>query len=122
MRVADWLSQIAPWMTQPVSTGYPPAVKIGRATLTGADVRALYAVASHLVTRTANVQDAEVVADLVIDTALSAEGPLVAAIAAPAAEALAAAIIEGIASGRIRAAALPIAEAQTHEGRGGRRG
>ena len=80
--------------------------------LTGAEVRALYAVAAHLVTSTANVADAEAVADIVIDAALSTAGPA-AVLIAPAAEALAALVIEGIASGRIKPGAAN--EGQTHE-------
>ena len=89
-----------------------PAVTAGRVTLTGAEVRALYAVAAHLVTRTANVADAEAVADIVIDAALSTAGPA-AVLIAPAAEALAALVIEGIASGRIKPGAAN--EGQTRE-------
>ena len=89
-----------------------PAVTVGKVSLTGGQVRALYAVASHLVTRTASVRDAEAVEDIVIDAALSTAGPA-AVLIAPAAEALAALVIEGIASGRIKPGAAN--EGQTRE-------
>lgn len=99
-----------------------PAVTIGKLILTGGQVRALYDVAAHLVTGTANVPDEEAIADIVIDAALMAAGPVVATLAAPAAEALAGLIIEGIASGAIRGDPDPVHDAQTQLGRGGRRG
>ena len=90
-----------------------PAVTVGKVSLTGAQVRALYEVAAHLVTRTANVADTEAVADIVIDAALMAAGPIASTLAAPAAEALAGLIIEGIANGTIRPGSP--GEGQTHE-------
>ena len=96
-------------------TAAAPAVTVGRVTLTGAEVRALYAVASHLVTRTANVADAEAVAEITIDAALSAVAPGLAELAIPAANALADLLLEGIASGTIHGDPDPIHDAQTHE-------
>lgn len=78
----------------------PPVVKIGP--VTGAQIRALGAVAEHLAAHTAGVADAETVADTIIAGALTAAGPMVAALAAPAAEALANALIEAIAAGKIK--------------------
>ena len=79
-----------------------PAFTVGKLVLTGADVRALGSVAWRLVEGTATTEDTETVADTIIEAALSAAGGPVAALAAPAAEALAGLIIAGIAEGTIR--------------------
>ena len=83
--------------------------------LTGAQVRSLYEAAFLLFQGSAKVSDAEIVADTVIDAALSALAPGVAFIAIPASEALAAYLIEGIASGRIKGSASPILDGQTKD-------
>ncbi len=90
-----------------------PAVK-GRLTMTGSQVRALYQVVSDLATRSANVRDVETVANIAIDAALMAAGPVAASLAAPAAEAIAAFLIE-------RARPGASGEGWTRESRGGRR-
>ncbi len=99
-----------------------PAITIGKATLTGGQVRALYEVASHLVTGAANVQDEESVAEVVIDAALTLVAPGVADLAIPAANMLADLLFEGIASGTIHGDPDPIHDAQINLGRGGRQG
>ncbi len=98
-----------------IAADLAPAVTVGKVKLTGAEVRALYAVASHLVTRTATVKDADTVAEVVIDAALSVVAPGVANLAIPAANALAGLLIAGIADGTIHGDPDPIRDAQTHE-------
>ncbi len=98
-------------------SAHPPpasAVKVGRLTLTGSQVRALYNVVSHLTKGAANVRDAELVADTAIDLALASAGPVAACLAAPAAEAVANLIIE-------RARPGASGEGWARESRGGRR-
>jgi hypothetical protein len=97
-----------------------PAVSIGNVKLTGADIRAGYELFADLARGTVNVQDEEAVADIIIDTALTAAGPA-AVIAAPVLKILERRILEGIANGTIHGSLDPIHEAQTKEGRGGRR-
>jgi hypothetical protein len=119
--LGDLIRQLV--VAPPVATApAAPAIQIGKLTLTGGDVRALGAVASRLVEGAATVSDGEAVADTIIEAALrAAGGPLVATLAAPAAEALAAYIIEGIADGTIHGDPNPMRDAQTQLGRGGQR-
>ena len=97
-----------------------PAVSIGNVKLTVADIRAGYELFADLVRGTVNIKDEEAVGDIVIDGILTVAGP-VAVIAAPVLKILERRILEGIANGTIHGSPDPIREAQTKEGRGGRR-
>lgn len=90
-------------------------MKVGKFTLTGAQARALFDIASRLVKGAAGVGDVEQVADTAIEIALSAVAPGVALIAIPVAEALSAYLIEGVASGRIKGSEHPILDGQTKD-------
>lgn len=95
-----------------------PAPSLGEPRLTGGQVRALYSVAARLAARTANVSDAEMVADIVIEAALAeALTPIAARLVAPAAEAIAHSVIEAIADGRfpLTGDQHPVADAQTRD-------
>ncbi|RBP03786.1 hypothetical protein DFR50_14234 [Roseiarcus fermentans] len=118
MSCVDWLRRAAGAAaslspTAPGAAPPPASVPIGRAKLTVGEARALAGVVAHVVSGSAGRADAEAVADAVIDVALSAANPLVAALVAPAADALAALVIERIASGAIRGDPDPIHDAQT---------
>ena len=83
------------------------------ASLTGAQARALALVVARVVDGSAGVADAETVADTIIEVALSAQAPVVAALVGPAAIALADLVIERLAAGEIRFDPNPVADAQT---------
>ena len=124
--VLEALATILPPPASAPPASAPPALPAPASALAGrftvGEARALVTVLGHVVGGTAGVADADVVADAVIDVALSAASPLVAALVAPAADALAALVIERIASGAIRGDPDPIHDAQTHGGRHGRMG
>ncbi len=114
----SWASSLVAYLWEKALAAHPPAsdlppLTVGRLVLTGADVRALGAVAWRLVEGAATVNDAETVADTIIEAALTAAGGPVAVLAAPAAEALAGLIIAGLADGTIRPGAH--GEGQTRE-------
>ncbi len=110
-----------PGADSPAAAAPDPVVGIGAARLTGAQARALGAVVSHIVHGAAGVADAEIVADTVIDVALASVPLPFAGLVAPAAEILAASVIEAIASGRARIAPGPAGVNHDPLGRGGRR-